>query len=265
MKRIVITGSTRGIGRGMAAAFLARGCQVLISSRSQAHVDQAVAALGVQSSPAHVRGVVCDVTSYRDLQGLFDQAAGAFGGVDIWINNAGIPQSHQPFDTLPPEEIRAVIETNLIGVMMGSQVAVQRMLGQGHGVLFNMEGLGSSGEIRPNMALYGASKRAVRYFTRALEKDYRDCPIKIGFLSPGMVLTSFLTGGKASFDEIPESTRKIFNILADRVETVAPFLVDRILEDPDHGARIAWLTTGKIIWRFLTAPIRQRDVFGGDS
>jgi NAD(P)-dependent dehydrogenase (short-subunit alcohol dehydrogenase family) len=263
MKKIVITGSTRGIGLGMARVFLARGCYVAVCSSQPHHVAAALDALSTDFDPERIFGRVCDVTQGDDLEALYDLAEEKWGGVDIWINNAGISQSHQAFHELDPEEITQLTAVNLAGVMLGTRTALDRMLSQGHGMIFNMEGLGSDGRLQSPMALYGASKRGVRYFTRSLVRDYQDSPVKIGFLSPGMVLTDLLTGRGRTLDDIPERSRRIFNILADQVETVAPFLVDKILDDPEHGARIAWLTTGKIMWRFLTAPFSKRHLFGG--
>jgi hypothetical protein len=73
-----------------------------------------------------------------------------------------------------------------------------------------------------------------------------------------MVVTDLLTEGYTP-EEWAE-VKRIFNILADKVETVAPFLVERILANTQHGARIAWLTTSKVAWRFLTARIQPRQV-----
>ena len=89
MKTIVITGSTRGIGYGMATAFLEMGCAVVISGRQQAVVDQAVSALADRFGAEKVFGTACDVRKLDQVQGLWDAAAAHFGRIDIWINNAG--------------------------------------------------------------------------------------------------------------------------------------------------------------------------------
>lgn len=84
--------------------------------------------------------------------------------------------------------------------------------------------------------------------------------VKIGTLRPGMVITELLT---AELDEKPEDEkrlRQVFNILADRGETVTPFLVDKMLANEKNGTAIKWLTTPKIIWRFLTASFSKRNV-----
>ena len=81
-------------------------------------------------------------------------------------------------------------------------------------------------------------------------------------LSPGMVLTDFLLKRYEGKDpEEWKSARRIFNILADRVETVTPYLAEQVLKNQKNGARIQWLTGGKAFWRFLTAGFTKRDLF----
>ncbi len=123
-----------------------------------------------------------------------------------------------------------------------------------------MEGLGSDGRITPGLSIYGTSKRAMTYFTDAIVKENKDSQVKIGFLSPGMVVTDLLIGDMDRDKEKWQRQKRIFNILADRVETVTPFLVKQILWNTKHGAKIAWLTTPKIAFRFLTAPFIKRDI-----
>ena len=71
----------------------------------------------------------------------------------------------------------------------------------------------------------------------------------------------------ARFDLLQETwerTKKIFNILADKVETVSPWIADRILANQEHGMQIRWLNRGKVLWRFLSASWNKRDLFGED-
>ena len=127
MKTIVITGSTRGIGHGLAKAFLARDCAVTISGRSLASVEEAVAALVDEHyDPQRILGQPCDVTDIDQVQALWDAAYAHFGKIDIWINNAGIAHPQVDFWQHPPERIRAVIETNLLGVMHGVKASASR-------------------------------------------------------------------------------------------------------------------------------------------
>lgn len=262
-KVVVVTGSTRGIGRGLAGEFLARGHHVVVSGRSQAAAERAAAELAQRATRgACVVGVGCDVARGEDLQHLWDEAVKAFGRVDVWINNAGISHSRQRAGEMREVDIRAVQETNLLGVLLATQIALHGMQGQsGGGAIWNMEGFGSNGMMRPGMSLYGASKFALTYFNQALLSETKDGPVRICYLSPGIVVTDLLKrdmGKEGSRDF--ERTRRAYNILADRVEKVAPYLVDGILRNDRAGAKVAWLTTGKAARRFLGSVFRKRQV-----
>lgn len=261
MKRIVITGSTRGIGFGLADAFLERGGAVMVSGRSQGSVDAALAKLTAKHGEERLAGYPCDVTMLEQVQALWEAAVARFGGVDIWINNAGIGHPMDPLWDLAPERVAAVLETNVVGTTHGVRVAFQGMEAQGGGQIYNLEGFGSTGRTQQGMSIYGTSKAAITYLTKALAVEMAGTPVKVGSISPGMVITGLITD---RFEENPETqaeARGIFNILADRVEDVTPWLADQILENEAHGRRIAWLTRPRILWRFLTAPFNKRDVF----
>ena len=193
---------------------------------------------------------------------LWDSAKAHYGRIDIWINNAGINHPRRDFWDHPPEEIYTVVDTNLIAAMYGSQVALSGMLDQGFGSLYNMEGLGSDGRRVGGMALYSSTKYGLRYLTDSLVEETRGTPVLVGALSPGMVLTDMLTREEVRAEEDWEATKRIFNILADRVEDVTPWLARQILDNERTGVRIKWLTRSKIITRFLTAPFHKRDLFG---
>jgi NAD(P)-dependent dehydrogenase (short-subunit alcohol dehydrogenase family) len=264
-KSIVITGSTRGIGYGLADAFLARGCRVMISGRQQPVVDQAAAALAQKHAAERVAGHACEVSVYSQIQALWDAAQTRFGRVDIWINNAGIANLLTPFWELDPGHVEAVVKTNVLGTMYGCQVALREMLAQGGGALYNMEGFGSRGSRKqPGLALYGATKAAMAFLDDSLLKELEGKPVIIGTLSPGMVVTDLLLDQRKGENPADwEQTRRIINILADRVEIVTPWIAGRILENEKTGARINWLSGSKVLWRFLTARLVKRNVFDG--
>jgi len=260
MKVIVITGSTRGIGYGMAEEFLKRDCAVIINGRSQQSVDNAVEKLSTSYSADCILGFACDVSNYEQLQAMWDAAIERFSKVDYWINNAGIDLDNDIFPDLSVEDYTRCVNINLLGMMHGSHIAVNGMIKQGHGQLFNMEGFGSGGRQRNGFTPYGSTKYALRYFTQSLQKEVADKPVLVCTLSPGMVVTEMLMGGYKTDEEI-QRAQKIFNILADKVETVTPYLVDKMLANTKDGAAIAWLTTPKIIWRFMTASFNKRNLF----
>ncbi len=260
---IVITGSTRGIGRGLAAEFLKRGHLVTVSGRTQVAVDEAVAALTpLAVGGARVVGAPCDVADAAAVQRLWDTAAGAFGRVDVWINNAGLSHPRRQIGELHAADIDVVADTNLLGMMLGTQVALVGMRKQTDGgTIWNMEGFGSNGMTSPGMSLYGASKFALTYFNKALLAETRGETVKVCWLSPGIVVTDLVKRdmGSASGPEIAR-TRRIYDILADRVETVTPWLADQVLRPHKAGDRVAWLTNGKAFRRFAGSLFRKRKV-----
>ncbi|MEE4184911.1 MAG: SDR family oxidoreductase [Gammaproteobacteria bacterium] len=257
---IVVTGSTKGIGLGLAREFLQRGNQVVISSRGQAAVDAALAELSRDFPADRMVGQPCDVSDYDQVTALWDKAVEAFGSVDIWVNNAGRDGIQKLFHELPPEDYVATVETNLIGLMHCNHVAIGRMRAQGHGRVFNMEGFGSDGATMPKYGPYGATKYALRYFTKVLVKENKDAPVDIFYLSPGMVITDMLASEDIRQSPDWERKRRIYNILADRVDTVTPWLADGILAAKENGEAVRWLTTPKVIWRFLSSRFRKRDI-----
>ncbi len=261
MKTIVITGSTRGIGYGLADAFLGLGCAVTICGRRPPDVERVTAELSAKFAPERVLGVPCDVTQFDQVQNLWNVSKSHFGKVDIWINNAGIGQPRRNFWENAPDDLEIVVGTNLLGTMYGAKVALAGMLEQGFGSLYNMEGLGSDGRRVPGLTLYGTTKYGLRYFTDALVEEAKGTPVKVNALSPGMVITDLLTQQYEDRPEEWEEAKQIFNILADRVETVVPWLAQQILTNDKSGARISWLTRRKVVGRFLAARFRKRDLF----
>ena len=259
---VVVTGGTRGIGLGLAREFLARGTRVVICGRSAEAVDKALAELGSDRAS----GLATDVTDRAAVQALWDHAVATFGRVDVWVNNAGLSAPRGPLHTVPVDDVHSVVEVNLIGALNGSAVASHGMAEQaGGGWIWNMEGFGSRGEHQPGMAVYGASKRAVQYLTEALVKQTKDTDVRVGFLSPGIVATDLLVGDYTEDPDGFEKVKKVFNILGDRVETVTPWLAEQVLGAHKHGTRVAWLTKGKAMRRFMTAGFNKRDIFASED
>jgi len=258
MINIVITGSTRGIGFSMANEFLRAGCNVTLSGRGEA----LTAAMQKELSPFEGKYIYvsCNVQEKANLQKLWDASSAQWGEIDIWINNAGENTPHVFSWETDGTDTENIIKTNLIGMIYGSQIAAKGMLKQGKGAIYSMEGLGSNNMTQKKTILYGTTKHALTYFMKGMALELEGTDVIAGRLSPGMVLTEFITkmpDGEPSQVIANEQFRKIFNILADKPATVAKFLIPRILSNTKNDAQIAWLTKRKAAWRFLTAGFRK--------
>ncbi len=258
MKNVVITGSTRGIGLSMAIEFLQAGCNVTLSGRGETLPE--AAQIKLKSFARKYIYIRCNVREKASLQNLWDASYKQWGGVDIWINNAGQNTPYKFSWETGETYTENVIKTNIIGMIFGSQIAAAEMVKQGHGAIYSMEGLGSNNMIQLKTILYGTTKCALSYFMKGLARELEGTGIIAGRLSPGMMLTDFITktpDGEELEVISDEKFKKLFNILADRPETVAKFFVPKMLSNTKNDVQIAWLTTRKAAWRFITAGFRK--------
>jgi short-subunit dehydrogenase len=258
MKNIVITGSTRGVGLEMAKEFMRKGCQVTLSGRNEFNSKLEIELSEFKGKCHYVQ---CNVQVVEDIEQLWKRAKEKWGCIDYWVNNAG---QNCPYETAYNTDVHyvdAVINTNLKGMIYGSNIAAKHMLEQGSGQIWNMEGLGSNDMIQEKTILYGTTKRALTYFTRGLAKEMSSTPVKVSRLSPGMMLTDFITKtpeGEVSPVLKDQKFQFVFNTLADKPDTVAMFLVEGMLKNTKNDAHVVWLTKSKAMKRFMLAPIKKR-------
>jgi NAD(P)-dependent dehydrogenase (short-subunit alcohol dehydrogenase family) len=188
-KVAVITGSTRGLGLAIAQAYARAGAAVIISSRTAPAVDAAVESL--QSEGYRAAGLACDVADLAQVQAVRQLALDTFGGLDIWVNNAGMAGAYGPTLGVPAERYIKVIQTNIVGTYYGSIIAMQHFVGQGRGKLINMQGRGDRKPV-PMQNAYAPSKTWVRSFTLALAKEYKKSGVGVFAFNPGLVDTDML-------------------------------------------------------------------------
>jgi glucose 1-dehydrogenase len=189
-KVAVVTGGTRGFGLAIASALADAGAAVMVASRSQPSVDDAVSRLRAQGHRSS--GLIVDVSDILQVQALADRTLQEFGQFDIWVNNAGTAGPYGPTVDLTPEAFCTVIETNILGVYNGSRTAMRHFLAQRSGKLINILGAGSDRPV-PNQNAYGSSKMWVRTFTLALAKENQGSGVGVFAFHPGMMLTDLLT------------------------------------------------------------------------
>lgn len=187
-KTAIVTGGTKGIGRGIAEALVKAGVNVCLSARSRKEIDEALLALSALDG-GDVTGIASDVRNYTQIQALFELTSSQFGGLDILVNNAGIGM-FQTVEEMSPEDFRAVLETNLFGVFYCCHEAIPLMKQRGGGYIINISSLAGA-NAHPKMAAYNASKFALNGFSEALMQEVRYDGIKVSYIMPGSVNTEF--------------------------------------------------------------------------
>ncbi|AVF43735.1 SDR family NAD(P)-dependent oxidoreductase [Acinetobacter nosocomialis] len=263
---VVITGSTKGIGLALAHAFLDLGCSVVIAGRNVEHLNHALSHLETHFNKEKFIGLCCNVTQIADVQTLWDRAIQHFGQVNVWINNAGSCHPTKEFIDLQPDELKTTISTNILGTMLGSQVALKGMLKQGYGQIFNMEGWGGNGEWSAGMTAYATTKRAVSYFSKALYKETKSTPILTGTLSPGMVATDLLVSSWTHGNiQNWKKMKRLFFFVIDPPEVVCAYLAKQIIQNKKANRRIAWITPWKLFLRFLQPYYWRRNPVKGTA
>jgi glucose 1-dehydrogenase len=188
-KVAVITGGSRGLGLAIAEAFVQQGACVVIASRSQASVQQAVAAL--QARGARVQGTSCDVGEREQVEHLAQFAIDQFGGFDVWINNAGVSAPYGPTVAQDPEVFVRTVKTNILGVYYGSVAAMRHFLPRRQGKLINILGRGDREPV-PLQNAYASSKAWMRSFTLALAKEYEQSGVGVFCYNPGLMDTDMM-------------------------------------------------------------------------
>eukprot|EP00242_Pyramimonas_sp_CCMP2087_P018235 CAMPEP_0198197996 /NCGR_PEP_ID=MMETSP1445-20131203/1532_1 /TAXON_ID=36898 /ORGANISM="Pyramimonas sp., Strain CCMP2087" /LENGTH=309 /DNA_ID=CAMNT_0043867427 /DNA_START=428 /DNA_END=1358 /DNA_ORIENTATION=+ len=266
--RVVITGSTKGIGRALAEAFLAAGDQVCVTSRSAEQVSAVLANLEA-SYEGRVCGVPCDVRLSGDVDTLRDFAGAEMGGVDIWINNAG--SNGYSYDNLvetTPEILKEIIDTNVYGTLICSRAALTLMRAQaGGGHVFNMKGAGSDGNATKKFAAYGFSKAGMAQLAKSLAAELKGEPIGVHTLSPGLVWTELVQSGATEFGSVG---RYFINAIAETPELVAADVVPKIrafVAKPgaaDTLGAIEFLTPDKLLQKLFTRVVKG-ETAGGSS
>ena len=187
-KRAIVTGSTKGIGFAVAQALVREGAKVVISSRHQPDIEEAVNGLN-QLAEGKATGKLCDVREAEQVRQLIEHCVDTLGGVDVLINNAGIG-IFRSVEKMALEDWQDTIATNLDGVFYGCHYAIPEMKNSGGGYIINIGSLAGKNAF-PKAAAYNASKFALVGFSEALMQEVRYDDIRVAYVMPGSVETEF--------------------------------------------------------------------------
>lgn len=198
-KVVVITGGSKGFGKALAEAFLKEGSKVVINSRNRKELKKVVMEMGVL-------GICADVTKEEELTYLLDETVKELGGVDIWINNAGLWMPHDFVENFDMSKVRKMFEVNVMGTINGSRVALRFMKEKGSGTIINT--ISDSALVgRPMSSTYSASKWAVNGFTKSIRAEDKEKNILILSLFPGGMKTDIFGEARPdNFDDFMETS-----------------------------------------------------------
>ncbi len=189
-KVVVITGSSKGLGKSLAYAFAEKGARVVVNARNKNELIEV-------ANDVKVFPVVADVTKEEEVLALATTVINQYGRIDIWINNAGVWMPHAPIEEMDWKMVHDLMEVNLFGTIYGSRAALIQMRKQDSGMIVNI--ISTSGlQGRPDSSGYCASKYAARGFTESLRAETKNSNIKVIAVYPGGMKTHLFDEQKPS-------------------------------------------------------------------
>jgi len=234
-KTAVVTGSSKGIGAAIARRFGSEGMNVVANYRTDEEgARETVRA--IEEAGGAAAAVRSDVSKAECVDALFDAALFSFGGVDIWVNNAGVEAEATPSDEKRIDEWQRTVDVNLTGVFAGCRRALDHFLSRGMpGCIVNVS---SVHELVPwpRFADYAASKAGVGMLTKTLALEYADRGIRVNAVAPGAMNT-------------PINARKLADPAA-RAATERLVPMGSVGEPEDVAAAVAWLASDQA--RYVT-------------
>lgn len=201
-KVCVITGAGKGLGRGIAEAYARQGATIVGAARSEADLESLKADIEALGGKALVKKT--DVTVKADVEALADAAVAEFGGIDVWVNNAGgfVEGSLCDWIDIPEEALAGMLTLNIASYVYGVQAAAKAMRAGGKGgSIIMMSSLDAFNPAPGGEGCYGACKIALNHMTETLAAELGQYGIRVNAIAPGVIETP-LTAPFLATDEM---------------------------------------------------------------
>lgn len=226
-KVAVVTGASKGIGRGIAVRFGQEKMKVVVNARSDLREAEEVAREVIRAGGQAI-AVKADMADEADVKALVETATATFGALHVMVNNAGI-QSTSPSHELPLSEWNRVLAVNLTGAFLGSREAIRYMLN--HGIEGTVINVSSVHQVipKPHHVHYASSKGGLHLLTQTLALEYAERGIRVNGVAPGAIRTPMNEGILAD----PERRREVIRRIPTR----------RIGEPGQIASVVAWLAS----------------------
>ncbi len=242
----VITGASRGIGRGIAEAFLAQGAAVVISGKSKDKGDQALEEMGAGDRAYFVQ---CDVREREEVKNLIDATKNQYGSVDILVNNAGGTDGWGLVHEMSDAAWDSALNWNLNATFWASRAALKYMLDKGFGRIINISSVEGKQANKASVSHYITNKHAINGLTKAIAFEYGTKGITCNAICPGAIETDIM---KVAGPQVAEQAGITYEQFLDnyaqesaikRLNTVEEVAAMAVLLASDIGAGI----TGALI------------------
>ena len=184
-KRVLVTGSGTGIGRGVALEFAREGAAVVLHyAHSEAGAASAVDE--IRSDGGTAEAFQADLADIEQVRALASQAIEFLGGLDVLVNNAGITMN-KPFLQVTPEQFDTLYDVNIRGMYFLTQAAVPTMIEQGKGAVINLTSVHAFAGMTEH-TIYAGTKAAIVGFTRVLALELATKGVRVNAIAPGWIL-----------------------------------------------------------------------------
>ena len=189
-KVCIVTGGGSGIGKGAALMMAKQGAKIVAVGRTASKVEAVREEIASQGGEALAFGI--DVSDHEAVHGMAKEVLQAFGQVDVLINNAGHSSRHRRTLTTPPDEIRSVIDSNLVGSIYCTQAVLPSMLEARDGLIINVASLAGINTSYLGGMIYSAVKAGVIHFTKFLNFELTNTGVRASVFIPGEVDTPIM-------------------------------------------------------------------------